>query len=141
VEGIRLQQRVAVAGQRLVVGELHHQAVTHGEVAARALHAGRRRPGSGDRRPRRPPQEHRTLDVGTMPSVLRPRKGRFGLVDQEKVFCPDPKARDVFDLRGIDRDAACVVVVRLDQYVTHVLPLDAHQALTDFLAGLLVDAR
>jgi phenol 2-monooxygenase len=84
-------------------------------------------------------QGHRDLDVGTMPSVLRPRKGRFGLVDEEKVFCPDPKA-DVFDLREIDRDAGCLVVVRPDQYVAHVLPLDAHQAVTDFLAGILVDA-
>jgi phenol 2-monooxygenase len=84
-------------------------------------------------------QGHRDLDVGTMPPVLRPRKGRFGLVDEEKVFCPDPKA-DVFDLREIDRDAGCLVVVRPDQYVAHVLPLDAHQAVTDFLAGILLDA-
>ena len=25
---------------------------------------------------------------------------------------PDPKADDVFDLRGIDRDAGCMVLVR-----------------------------
>jgi phenol 2-monooxygenase (NADPH) len=30
-----------------------------------------------------------------------------------------------------------VVVVRPDQYVAHVLPLDAHQELTDFFAGIL----
>jgi phenol 2-monooxygenase len=85
-------------------------------------------------------QGHRELAVGDLPPVLRPRKGRFGLVDQEKVFCPDP-ATDLFDLRGIDRDAGCVVVVRPDQYVAHVLPLDAHEELAEFLAGVLLDAR
>lgn len=33
-------------------------------------------------------QGHRDLPVETMPAALRPRKGRLGLVDQEKVFCP-----------------------------------------------------
>jgi phenol 2-monooxygenase len=86
-------------------------------------------------------QGHRTLDIGTMPAVLRPRKGRFGLIDQEKIFCPDPATDNIFDLRGVDRDAGCVVVVRPDQYVAEVLPLDAHQELTEFFAGILVDAQ
>jgi phenol 2-monooxygenase (NADPH) len=85
-------------------------------------------------------QGHRDLAVETLPAVLRPRKGPFSLIDQEKVFCPDPKAGDVFDLRGIDRDAGCAVLVRPDQYVAHVLPLDAHDELTDFLAGVLLEA-
>ena len=85
-------------------------------------------------------QGHRDLSLETLPPVLLPRKGRFGLVDHEKAFCPDPKAGDVFDLRGIDRAAGCVVVVRPDQYVAHVLPLDAHEALADFFAGVLTDA-
>ena len=37
-------------------------------------------------------QGHRDLAVDTMPSVLLPRKGKFGLIDYEKMFCPDPKA-------------------------------------------------
>jgi phenol 2-monooxygenase (NADPH) len=86
-------------------------------------------------------QGHRELAVDRMPPVLQPRKGRFGLVDYEKAFCPDPPAGDIFDLRGIDRDAGCIVVVRPDQHVAHVLPLDAHKELADFLAGVLVDAR
>jgi phenol 2-monooxygenase len=85
-------------------------------------------------------QGHRDLAIDTMPPVLLPRKGRFGLVDYEKTFCPDSKAGDVFDLRGIDRGAGCLVVARPDQYVAHVLPLDAHQALADFFAGILVEA-
>ena len=85
-------------------------------------------------------QGHRDLSVTGLPPALLPRKGRFGLVDYEKTFCPDP-AVDVFDLRGIDRDAGCAVVVRPDQYVAHVLPLDAHAELAEFFAGVLVDAR
>jgi phenol 2-monooxygenase len=86
-------------------------------------------------------QGHRSLAVGALPPVLLPRKGRFGLIDYEKVFCPDPAAGDVFDLRAIDRETGCMVVVRPDQYVAHVLPLDGHQALADFLSGILTDAR
>jgi phenol 2-monooxygenase (NADPH) len=32
------------------------------------------------------------------------------------------------------------VVVRPDQYVATVLPLNGHEALTNFFAGILVDA-
>ncbi len=60
---------------------------------------------------------------------LRPRKDRFGLVDHEKTFRPDPAGEDVFDLRGVDRDSGAVVVVRPDQYVAHVLDLHDHEAL------------
>ena len=72
-------------------------------------------------------QGHRGLEVDAMPAVLLPRKGRFGLIDYEKVYCPDPKAGDIFDLRGVDRETGCVVVVRPDQYVSHVLPLDGQR--------------
>ncbi|MBP2370656.1 FAD-dependent monooxygenase [Pseudonocardia parietis] len=82
---------------------------------------------------------HRDVVVGDLPAVLFPRKGPFGLPDHEKVFSPDPSA-DVFDLRGIDRDRGCLVVVRPDQYVAHVLPLDAHDELVEFLDGVLLRA-
>jgi phenol 2-monooxygenase len=86
-------------------------------------------------------QGHRDLAVGELPPVLLPRKGKFGLIDYEKIFCPDPATDDIFDLRGIDRDAGCIVVVRPDQYVAHVLPLNGHEELADFFSGILVDAR
>src|SRR3954453_20793211 len=85
-------------------------------------------------------QGHRELAVEELPPVLQPRKGPFALIDHEKAFCPAPRAGDVFDLRGIDREQGCLVVVRPDQYVAHVLPLDAHGELADFFAGILVDA-
>ena len=37
--------------------------------------------------------------------------------------------------------AFVLVVVRPDQYVAHVLPLHGHEALADFFAGILIDAK
>ncbi|HET8742061.1 MAG TPA: FAD-dependent monooxygenase, partial [Gaiella sp.] len=82
-------------------------------------------------------QHHRDLALADLPSLLLPRKGRYRLVDYEKAFTPDPKSDDVFDLRGIDRDRGALVVVRPDQYVAHVLPLDAYGELAAFFAPLL----
>ena len=86
-------------------------------------------------------QHHRHLAVDKMPSVLLPRKGKFGLIDYEKMFCPDPNADDIFELRGVNRETGCMVVVRPDQYVSHVLPLDGHEALAGFFARILIAAE
>lgn len=81
---------------------------------------------------------HRELAIETMPALLLPRKGRYGLRDYEKVFCPDVKNDpDIFDLRGVDRRQGALVVVRPDQYIAHVLPLDAHQELAAFFARFM----
>lgn len=81
---------------------------------------------------------HRTLEITSMPPLLFPAKGRFGLRDYEKAFCPDLKnARDIFDLRGIDRLRGALVVVRPDQYVGHVLPVTAMTELSAYFAGVL----
>jgi phenol 2-monooxygenase len=81
------------------------------------------------------------MAVGELPPVLLPRKGTLGLVDYEKAFCADAAAGDIFELRGIDREQGCMVLVRPDQYVAHVLSLVGHQELADFLSGVLLDAR
>jgi hypothetical protein len=84
-------------------------------------------------------QGHRELKVEVMPSLLLPGKGRFGLRDYEKMFCPDLKAgADIFDLRRIDRDHGCMVVVRPDQYIAHVLPLDAYDDLSAFFDAFML---
>jgi len=73
-----------------------------------------------------------------MPSLLKPKTGRLGLQDHEKVLCVDHKgAGDIFDMRGIDRARGCIVVVRPDQYIAHVLPLDGFDELTAFFAPIL----
>jgi len=86
-------------------------------------------------------QAHRDLAVTGMPPVLLPRKGRFGLIDYEKMFCPDLKAgTDIFAMRGVNREQGCMVVVRPDQYIAHVLPLHGFDALAEFFAGFMIEA-
>jgi phenol 2-monooxygenase len=87
-------------------------------------------------------QGHRNLAVETMPALLLPPKGRFGLRDYEKLFCPDlDSGNDIFTMRGIDRERGCIVVVRPDQYIAHVLPLDGYAPLAAFFDGFLTPQR
>ncbi|HKU05258.1 MAG TPA: FAD-binding monooxygenase [Bradyrhizobium sp.] len=87
-------------------------------------------------------QSHRDLAIEAMPALLLPRKGRYGLCDYEKMFCPDLKSgQDIFAMRGIDRKTGCMVVVRPDQYVAHVLPLDAYADLSAYFDGFMVQTN
>lgn len=77
------------------------------------------------------------VDLAEVPEVFRPRTGPLGLTDWEKVYAAGPTvwtATDIFAERELSRDGV-VVVVRPDQYVAHVLPLDATDELGEFLAG------
>lgn len=75
-------------------------------------------------------QGHADVELTDVPALFQPRTGPFDLVDYEKVFAADP-AEDAFDARGVDR-GGCVVVVRPDQYVAGVFPLDATAELAAF---------
>jgi 2-polyprenyl-6-methoxyphenol hydroxylase-like FAD-dependent oxidoreductase len=82
---------------------------------------------------------HADLDIGAMPALLWPQKGRYGLHDYEKVFSARLRiGADIYDLRGVDRGQGALVVVRPDQYIALVLPLHAHAALADFFAGFML---
>ena len=84
---------------------------------------------------------HRDLAIESMPSLLLPRKGRYGLRDYEKMFSADLKdGHDIFTLRGIDRAQGCMVIVRPDQFVAHVLPLDGYERLAAFFDGFMMAA-
>lgn len=83
---------------------------------------------------------HRDLSIEDMPAMLRPEIGKFGLRDYEKVFTIDHvSGKDIFAMRGIDREKGALVVVRPDQYVAHVLPLEAHDELANFFAGFMIE--
>lgn len=83
-------------------------------------------------------QHHRSLGTEDMPPLLLPHKGRYGLCDYEKMFCADlNNGPDIFDMRGIRRDQGCVVVVRPDQHVANVLPIDGHAELSEFFEGFM----
>jgi phenol 2-monooxygenase len=77
------------------------------------------------------------VDIARVPEVFLPRVGPFGLIDYEKVYAVDPERGDFFDERGIDR-GGCLVIVRPDQYVAHILPLTARDEITDFFAGSML---
>lgn len=84
-------------------------------------------------------QTFQQLAYEDMPSLLKPVTGKLGLQDHEKIFCVDHKgAGDIFEMRGIDREQGCMIVVRPDQYVSHVLPLDAYVELSAFFDGFLL---
>jgi phenol 2-monooxygenase len=86
-------------------------------------------------------QSHHTIDMSAMPDLLKPSKGRYGLIDYEKVFCPDLKnGADIFDMRHIDREKGCMVVVRPDQYIAQVLPLDARDDVPSFFDAFMIAA-
>lgn len=75
-------------------------------------------------------------ELPSLPSILRPATGRLGLVDQEKAFvAPLREEPDIFDRRGIDRARGAMVLVRPDQYIAQVLPLDAREELAAALRG------
>ena len=83
---------------------------------------------------------HRDMDVGSLPPLLLPRKGRYGLIDYEKAFCPDPSpGRDIYDMRGVDRSRGAVVIIRPDQFVAEVLPLDAYADIGAFFDRFMVE--
>ena len=83
-------------------------------------------------------QDWRTLAFAAMPTLLRPHVGRLRLCDYEKVFCADCKrGADIFEMRGIDRSAGAIVIVRPDQYVAQILPLGAREELAAYFTGVL----
>jgi len=85
-------------------------------------------------------EEHRGVALGDLPPLLLPAKGRLGLRDYEKAFCPDlTGGKDIFDMRQINRTDGCMVVVRPDQYVAHIAPLDAYKELSTFFAGFMIN--
>jgi phenol 2-monooxygenase len=83
-------------------------------------------------------QGHHDIELSDMPAFLLPRKGKHGLIDYEKMFCPDlVSGRDIFSMRGVSREQGCIVVVRPDQYIAHVLPLEACDELSAFFASFM----
>lgn len=83
-------------------------------------------------------QPHRELHINVMPPILIPQKGRLGLRDYEKIFTSKTlSGYDIFRLRGIARSRGCVVIVRPDQYIAHVLPIEHISELSAFFAPIM----
>jgi phenol 2-monooxygenase (NADPH) len=89
-------------------------------------------------------QSHHTLPITALPELLFPPKGKYGLHDYEKAFCALDDAghnpsQNIYTLRQIDRQQGCLVVVRPDQYIAHILPLEDTDTLAAFFSGFMLD--
>ena len=91
-------------------------------------------------------QSHHQLPITAMPELLFPRKGRYGLRDYEKAFCAlaetgQNPSQNIYTLRRVDRKQGCLMVVRPDQYIAHIMPLEATDVLAAFFGGFMLDAK
>ncbi|MFJ4044574.1 FAD-dependent monooxygenase [Microbacterium sp. NPDC089987] len=85
---------------------------------------------------------HEDVEVTTVPELFAPKTGPLGLTDWEKVYAAAPSkwnSTDIFEARELSRDGV-VIVVRPDQYVAAILPLDAVDELATFFEGALLPA-
>ncbi|WP_309129955.1 FAD-dependent monooxygenase, partial [Microbacterium sp.] len=88
-------------------------------------------------------QPFEEVEVTSAPALFQPKTGPLGLTDWEKVYASGPSKwteTDIFEARELSRDGV-VVVVRPDQYVAAVLPLDDTAGLEAFLEGSFLPAR
>lgn len=81
--------------------------------------------------------QQQNLSMHDLHDYLWPAKGKYGLRDYEKVFHAED-SNDIYDLRGIDRSAGCVVIVRPDQHIAAILPVTAHEELTKFFDVFMI---
>jgi len=79
-------------------------------------------------------QRHDAIDIMAVPAVFLPETGPLRLLDYEKVYAADPRD-NIFDTRQVSRGGA-FVVVRPDQYVAAVLPLEATAELGEFFGPI-----
>ncbi|MGD7002561.1 FAD-dependent monooxygenase [Corynebacterium halotolerans] len=84
-------------------------------------------------------QHYHDYDLFDAPEVFLPRVGPYRLQNLENVWS-SLHDDDFFNARGISREGA-IVVVRPDQYVSAVLPLDDTAALKELFDGALLEPR
>ena len=83
---------------------------------------------------------HSSYDFFNLPSLLRPTKGCYNLIDYEKAYCPQADGKNnIFDLRGVDRRKGCVIIIRPDQYVSNIVPIDGHHTITNFFDRFMLE--
>ena len=87
-------------------------------------------------------KSHHLLAITAMPEILFPHKGRFGLRDYEKAFCAlEDVSQNIYAIRHVNKDSGCLVVVRPDQYIAHVLPMSDQETLAQFFAGFMLNVH
>jgi 2-polyprenyl-6-methoxyphenol hydroxylase-like FAD-dependent oxidoreductase len=84
-------------------------------------------------------QSHHSLAVTNLPSLLFPPKRRYGLRDYEKAFSSlDDVKQNIYSMRSVNKESGCLVVVRPDQYIAQVLPLNGTEELTKFFSSFML---
>ena len=83
--------------------------------------------------------EYTTFACPEVPEIFRPPVGELGLDYWEKIYSVIPE-NNIFDLRGIRKDGA-VVIVRPDQYVAAVLPLNDFEGICAYFEGALAPIK
>ena len=85
-------------------------------------------------------QDYTLVEPGDVPDAFKPVKIPYQLVDLNQIFAAG-HGRDIFRERGISPDGA-IVIVRPDQYIAAVLPLNARDELDAFFnANMLAPAQ
>lgn len=80
-------------------------------------------------------QAHLDFDCPDAPRAFRPQVGKLQLDYWDKIYATLPD-EDIFDAREISRDGA-IVIVRPDQYVSAILPLDDFDGIASYFEGFL----
>ncbi|AXR74626.1 3-hydroxybenzoate 4-monooxygenase [Auritidibacter sp. NML130574] len=80
-------------------------------------------------------QDTASFDCVDAPTIFRPKVGKFGLEYWEKIYATIPD-EDIFEDRELSRDGV-VVIVRPDQYVAAVLPLDDVDGIAAYFDAVL----
>ena len=86
---------------------------------------------------------HAGTHLESLPAILWPRKGKYGLRDYEKIFCDRWETAEntmpsIYETRGITKEQGCVLVVRPDQHVSAVFSLDSRDAIASFFLAFLL---
>jgi phenol 2-monooxygenase len=81
--------------------------------------------------------QQQDLSMTDLPNFLWPAKGKYSLRDYEKVFHAE-EGNDIFEQRNIERSTGCMVIVRPDQHIANILPLNAHDELAAFFDEFMI---
>jgi len=81
------------------------------------------------------------VDVFDFPEVFRPYDETDGW-DYWKIFVDDESYHEghgeIYKTFGIDREKGCAIILRPDQYVSYVGPMDDYEALNKFFSAFMI---
>ena len=81
--------------------------------------------------------QNQNILIEQLPEFLWPPKGKYSLRDYEKVFVSIPD-RNIFELRKINRQCGCIVIVRPDQHIANIIPITAHNEISNFFSNFMI---